>query len=270
MRRLTIFLLALACACAPEAKVIDSPVVRQMELGQKAGTQSFDHATWDGLLREAVRTDDGLVDYAALKAREGELDAYLKTISDVDLSKLNHNEQFALLLNAYNAYTVKLILEHYPGVRSIRDLSDPWKTRRYGVAGQTLSLDDIEHGLLRPIFRDPRIHFAVNCASVGCPPLSAQAFVGRTVDAQLERATRQALSNPRYAVADGDNLRVTAILDWYGADMTDETYMGHAKTVPVWVARYANSDVKDLVKRKGGKPNLHFLNYDWSLNDVKR
>lgn len=264
------WLLVALMGCAPEAKVLDAPIVEQLQQGQSAGTASFEHTAWNALLAAHANPKTGRVDYASLKAKQPELDAYLNTLAGADLTSLGRNEQFALLLNAYNAYTVKLILEHYPNVKSIRDLDNPWKTRRYLVAGHTLSLDDIEHGLLRPLFKDPRIHFAVNCASIGCPPLPNFAFQGAKLDSQLDRVTRNALENPRYAKTNGDQLQLNAIFDWYGKDFTDESFKGHAKTLPVWVARYARPEVKDLVKAKGGSPKIEFMDYDWKLNDLSR
>ncbi|MEZ4458825.1 MAG: DUF547 domain-containing protein [bacterium] len=270
MKIFLVLLTLLFTACAPDAQVIDNPIVKKLDEGQRSGTQSFDHSAWSALLKAASRPNEGRVDYAYLAQHRAELDAYLDSLAKADVAKLGRAEQFALLLNAYNANTVRLILENYPAVKSIRDLSDPWKTARYTVAGSVLSLDDIEHGLLRPIFKDPRIHFGVNCASIGCPPLADFAFTGPNVESQLDAVTRIALTNPRYARVNGDTLELTAILDWYGKDFVDETFVGSAKTVPVWVARFASEDVKKLVKAKGGAPNVVFKDYDWKLNDVAR
>ncbi len=270
MRIFWILLLFFAVGCAPDAKVIDSPIVEQLNLGQRQGTGHFDHSAWNQFLKGAAKPETGRVDYSWVKANQAALDAYLKTLAEADLSTLGRNEQFALLLNAYNAFTVKLISENYPAVKSIRDLSEPWKTPRYVVAGVSLSLDDIEHGLLRPLFKDPRIHFGVNCASVGCPPLADEAFEGKTVESQLNDVVTTALTNPRYAGVKDGKLQLTAILDWYGADFTDETFIGHAKTLPVWVARYSTGEVRELVKKSGGSPDVEFMDYDWSLNDSSR
>lgn len=270
MRIFWTLLLVFAFGCAPDSKVIDSPIVEQLSIGQRQGTGHFDHSAWTQILKAASKPETGRLDYAWVKANQGALDAYLKTLATADLSTLGRNEQFALLLNAYNAFTIKLIVENYPNVKSIRDLSDPWKTSRYVVAGVTVSLDDIEHGLLRPLFKDPRIHFGVNCASIGCPPLSDEAFEGKSVESQLDKVVKAALANPRYAGVKDGKLQLTAILDWYGGDFTDETFIGHAKTLPVWVARYSTADVKALVKKSGGSPSVEFMDYDWKLNDSSR
>lgn len=264
-----LFFLALS-ACAPDAKIIDNPIVKQLNEGQRNGKQQFDHSQWSALLKVASHPDEGRVDYRYLAEHRAELDAYLESVAKADVSQLGRAEQLALLLNAYNANTVKLILESYPNIKSIKNLSSPWKAARYVVAGSTLSLDNIEHGLLRPMFSDPRIHFGVNCASVGCPPLADFAFTGQDVEFQLNAVTRRALTNPRYASVESDKLSLTPILDWYGADFTDEKFIGHAKTVPVWVARFASPEVRKLVQKKGGAPDVTFKDYDWSLNDIKR
>jgi hypothetical protein len=130
-----------------------------------------------------------------------------------------------------------------------------------------LSLDDIEHGLIRPIFKDPRIHFAVNCAAIGCPPLADFAFVGSKLQTQLDTVSSKALSNKRYAVVDGGKLRVTKIMDWYGEDFTKEGWEPVAESIPKWVAPRSTEAVRAYVQK--GDPKLGFLDYDWSLNDVE-
>lgn len=162
------------------------------------------------------------------------------------------------------------MLEHYPNIKSIKELSNPWGTKRYKVGQQTLSLDDIEHGLLRPLYKDPRIHFAVNCASVGCPPLAASAFEGDTLDAQLDAAAKRTLTNPRYAKREGDKLKLTSILNWYGADFTNPNFTGHAKSVPAYVAPYTTPELKAFIDGKDGEPAVSFFDYDWSINDITR
>ena len=175
----------------------------------------------------------------------------------------------ALLINAYNGYTLQLILENYPKVKSIRDIKSPWKTARYKVGKATVSLDNIEHHLLRPIYKDPRIHFAVNCASVGCPPLLNEAFTGASLEKQLNAATKATLTSPLYIKTQGDTLKVTSILKWYGGDFTNTTYKGHTKTVAAFVAKYALPDVASMIKKQNNAPPVSYLDYDWRLNDTK-
>lgn len=244
--------LALSCkiSCfAPRSKVIDAPIAATLH-GATTG-ETYDHSEFDGLLRRFARPDSGRVDYAGLAAEVARLDAYLARLGEVDLARLGRDAQKALLINAYNAFTLRLILDHYPGIESIKDLSSPWKAKRWQLAGELLSLDDIEHGLLRPIYGDARIHFAVNCASIGCPPLADFAYVGPELDAQLDLVTRAVLNDPRYARVEVDAVRVTALMNWYGPDFGD---------VEAFVAKYRDDLPRDA--------QVKFLDYDWHLNDV--
>ncbi|MBA2662434.1 MAG: DUF547 domain-containing protein [Bradymonadaceae bacterium] len=262
---LTLLTLITACS-APSADLLDGPIVAEMTEGQKSGGQVFDHSAFDALLSAHVDAQAGRVNYAGLKADRAKLDAYLQTIAKARMQDLGADEQHALLINAYNGYTLKLIVENYP-VGSIRDLSDPWGSARYEVASHTLSLDNIEHNLIRPIFKDPRIHFAVNCAAKDCPPLRATAYTGEALDAQLEEASRAVLGSPRFVRVEGDKLRVTKLFDWYGDDFTNNDFKGSASNVARYVARYSSDSVRAFIEAKNNDPTVDFLDYDWSLND---
>jgi hypothetical protein len=209
------------------------------------------------------------VRYGGLKAERAALDSYISAVGAADMGTLSGAEQEALLINAYNALTLALILDNLPsGITSIREIDDPWGARRWRVAGHTVSLDDIEHGLLRPVFKDPRIHFAVNCASIGCPPLRARAFQAATLDEELDAATRATLSDPAWCAVKDGKLHLTKLLEWYGADLTAPDFKPRADTLPAWVARYAPPDVAALVDKHSGAPPIKFLEYDWKLNDA--
>lgn len=257
-------------ACAKSAELIDNPIAAQLQEGIASGTGRFDHAELDALLKAHVREDQGRVDYAGLKSDQAKLTAYLERVAQAELNTLSEPQSKALLINAYNAYTLQLMLEHYPNIKSIKDLNNPWGTKRYKVGQQTLSLDDIEHGLLRPLYKDPRIHFAVNCASVGCPPLAASAFEGDTLDAQLDAAAKRTLTNPRYAAREGDALKLTSILDWYGSDFTNPNFKGHAKSVAAYITPYTTPELKAFIDSKGDAIQVSFFDYDWSINDISR
>ncbi len=225
------------------------------------------HDTFDGLLKTHVSAESGMVDYDGLKSNEAQLDAYLQeVIAAANIADLSEDEQFAFYINAYNAYTIKLILERYPKLKSITDYKEPWKQKRWNVAGETLSLDQIEHEKLRPVFKDPRIHFAVNCASVGCPPLRAEAYVASTLEQQLEAATKQTLTQTKYVEVKKGKLYLTKILEWYGKDFVNPEFKGHAESVAQYVARYASDDVVELVNAKGAKTPVRYKSYDWNLN----
>lgn len=257
-----------ACS-APAAEVLDSPIVEEMKEGRQSGSASFDHSEFDALLDEHVDLDKGRVDYAGLKEDREKFDAYLDKIAEVEIEELGEDEQLALLINAYNAYTLDSILEEYPDIDSIRDLSDPFEAKRHKVASYTLSLDDIEHKLIRPIFKDSRIHFAVNCAARDCPPLRPDAYTGGEIDDQLDEATADVLGSSQFVRVEGDELRVTKIMDWYGDDFVDEDFDGHASSLPAYIEQHTpDDDVRSFIEAHDGEPSVSFLDYDWRLNDV--
>ncbi len=256
--------------CAPQASLIEDPIVAKLRQGMREGDSGFDHSGLDALLREHVRAETGRVDYAGLKRDSARLDAYLATLATAPVETMGRPQQQALLINAYNAYTLKIIIERYPALDSIRDLDDPWKTRRHQVARSTLSLDDIEHGLLRPLYREPRVHFAVNCASIGCPPLRAGAYQGARLEQQLDEAAQATLQSERYARMEDGVLKLTAILDWYGDDFINRIYRGYAPTLPEYVARYTTPPIRREIKLADDDLTVRFLPYDWRLNDIER
>ena len=180
------------------------------------------------------------------------------------LSKLAPAELEALLINAYNAITVASILAH-PSVTTIRDIDGVWDETEHRVGGFELTLDDIEHTLLRPFFRDPRIHFAVNCASASCAPLPRWAFDGAKLDRQLDERARLFLADARNVKLEGGTLLLSRYFDWYGGDFTAEGWNPRAATIPEFVALYTTSDVAARI-RSAGPLEVVFFDYDWSLN----
>lgn len=238
--------------------------------------QTVDHTAWDRLLKTYVHPGpDGLnrVDYAAFKSGgHAALKDYIRRLEAVDPGTLDRSEQFALLANLYNAKTVDIVLDHYP-VKSIKDISlgggllgvftgGPWKAKVLEMKGIALSLDDIEHGILRPIFKDARVHYAVNCASVGCPNLGTEAFTGAKLDAQLDAAARAYVNSPRGADPRPDGLVVSSIYNWYEPD-----FGGNEKGVIAHLKTYADPD---LAQKLQGTTSIADYAYDWSLNDIKR
>jgi len=238
--------------------------------------QNVDHTAWDRLLKSYVHPGpDGLnrVDYAAFKSGgHAALKDYIRRLEAVDPGTLDRSEQFALLANLYNAKTVDIVLDHYP-VKSIKDISlgggllgvftgGPWKAKVLEMKGVALSLDDIEHGILRPIFKDARVHYAVNCASVGCPNLGTEAFTGAKLDAQLDAAARAYVNSPRGADPRPDGLVVSSIYKWYEPD-----FGGNEKGVIAHLKTYADPD---LAQKLQGTTSIADYAYDWLLNDIKR
>ena len=218
------------------------------------------------------------VDYAPLIANHTALDRYTVTLSKVTLAEFNQFnklERRAFLINAYNAFTLQLILTKYPDLKSIKDLgsffSSPWKKAFVPLLGQTRSLDDIEHVLLRGAddYDDPRIHFAVNCASIGCPALRPEAYVAARLGAQLLDQTQRFLrdrSRNRYK-ADARTIELSMIFKWYGEDFA-RGFLG-ANSVAEFVASYAGSiglTPEQLAQLKAGAFEIDYTNYNWELN----
>ena len=253
---------SLACA-APRSEPIEGPVVEAIREGLASGTERFDHAAWDGLLREFV-DHEGRVDYLGLLGQRARLDEYLAAIGAADLRTLRRSELLALLINAYNACTVKLILDHAGDgdlPESIRDIPSPWKTKLCLIGGERLTLDEIEHGLVRPLFGDPRIHAAVNCASGSCPRLASWAFTGETLEAQLEQSMREMVNSTDHVRVHNGRLEVSKIFDWYGGD-----FGGSRQDVASYVKSFAAPELLAQIEALGERPKVRYLDYDWSLN----
>lgn len=237
-------------------------VALQESFAEKPDGNKFDHSSFDSLLKENVDVD-GWVDYGQLKASSDRLDAYIDTIGNAEIDELGRSERLAFLINAYNAFTLKLIVEHYP-LDSIKEISDAdrWDAVRWNLAGQTVSLNQIEHELIRPNFKEPRIHFALVCAAIGCPPLSNEAYSGIDLEKQLTRQATYVHQHKTwfdYEVGSGQ-LKLTQLYKWYGDD-----FVQVAGSVEKFAATYAPVLQRDLTS--GSIPNVQWLDYDWALND---
>lgn len=226
---------------------------------------TFDHSTFDELLKRHVSAD-GWVDYVGLKKDAKALDRYIAALARVSVDALDRNEKLCLLINGYNAFTLRLILDYYP-IDSIKDIpaSKRWKHKRWRVGAHTWSLDQIEHEQIRPEFREPRVHFALVCAAVGCPKLRNEAYRADRIEAQLDDQTRYLHSHDRWFRFDaGQNvLHLTKLYKWYGGDFEQA-----GGKVMDFAARYAPQLRKAL--DAGQKPRIQWLDYDWKLNDKKR
>lgn len=235
------------------------------------------HKKWNTLLQNHVEDHGNYsqVNYRAMKADEAKLDVYLAEVSALSKSKFDswsRDQQLATLLNAYNAFTVKLILKHYP-VKSIKDIgslfTNSWKITFFELFGEKTYLDHIEHDLIRgnPKFNEPRIHFAVVCASIGCPKLPNKAFTAANLETQLQagaRAFLQDSSRNRYN-PEKRLLQLSKIFDWYGDDFVNK--FGSPQK---FVAKYITEVPAEQQLIAQGKVKLEYLDYNWSLNDVRR
>ncbi len=251
-----------------------------------ASTQAaFDHshAQWNGLLKKhVVLISDGKatqVNYAGMLSDHAELRTYLAALSALSRQEyegFGNAQKLAFLINAYNAFTVELILSRYPDVKSIKDLgsllTSPWKKKFFKLFGEEKSLDAIEHGMIRVpgAFDEPRIHMAVVCASVGCPALRNEAFVAERLNDQLEDGVVRFLSDHSRNRYDGatKSLEVSRLFDWYGKD-----FAAQAGSVANFLTRYAKQLAADADGERAlreVKPKISFLDYDWSLNDVSK
>jgi len=244
--------------------------------------QSFDHSLWQQLLEQHVllfnQERASQVDYAGMVEDRDQLGTYLQALAGINeetFSAWSEMEQLAFLLNAYNAWTVELILTEFPNLESIRDLGSlfrsPWSRRFVPLFGEQVSLDHIEHELIRGPegYGEPRIHFAVNCASIGCPALRQEAYVADRLEQQLEEATRLFLADKSRNRLDGNTLRVSEIFDWYKEDF-EQGWRG-SNSVGQFLALYQDalelpdSVVSDLEE---GEFRIRNLKYDWSLNSL--
>lgn len=224
---------------------------------------SMDHSIYAGLLRKYV--NDSRVDYAGFKSEETKLDQYLKILEAVDTKSLSEDEQFAFYVNAYNAWTIKLILSGYPDVKSIKDLGNlfqsPWKKEIVRIDGEVMTLDNVEHDILRPRFKDPRVHFAINCAAISCPPLRPEPFQGDILSSQLEDSTRSFLNNPASYKFDDNTFYVSRIFKWFAEDFNHDVLSFYLK--------YAEGDLKQKLSANRKNIQVKYLDYDWSLNKLR-
>ena len=232
-----------------------------------------DHKVWTEVLKNFVIVNGAAskVNYKALKASPDQLNQYLTTLSGVssaDYKAYSDKQKIAFLINAYNAFTLKLIIKNYP-VKSIKDIgglfSSPWKKEFFKLFGKDMYLDKIEHKILRKKFNEPRIHFAVNCASIGCPALRGEAFTAEKLDDQLNEQAKLFLMDKSRNSFDQKKkeLTLSKIFKWF-----DDDFEKNGSTVPKFVARYMTED-EALQKEIANYKVDDYSDYDWGLNEVK-
>lgn len=221
----------------------------------QAAPSEITYEKWNDVLERNVNRN-GMVDYEALKDDEAfqqVIDMLSKVHPDETWSR---NEKMAYWINVYNAFTIKLIIDHWP-VASINDIKEPWDQQFINLKGKRYSLNQIEHEILRPQFNDPRVHFAINCASYSCPLLSEEAITPEQLDQQLERFTKNFINDPRRNTVAPGKLEVSKIFEWFAEDF--EASGG----VRNFISKYSNTDIADSVP-------VRYKDYDWSLNAEKK
>jgi hypothetical protein len=230
---------------------------------------TVDHSEWGRILGRYLKpSPDGINRFAYGRVSEADksaLKAYLAGLEQVKVTALEPNEQRAYWINLYNALTIDVVLDHYP-VKSIRDIggglfvAGPWKKPLVSVQGRRLSLDNIEHDILRKVWRDARVHYAVNCASLSCPNLMGEPFTGAKLEAMLNKGARDYVNHPRGATVKDGELVLSRIYSWYRRDfgVSDADIIRH-------VAGYAEPKLK---KQLAGIETIDDYFYDWSLNDA--
>jgi len=255
----------LAGGCAGSGAAGTPP---QEDAARTVSAAPMDHGPFDRLLKAHVA--DGVVDYGGFKREEAALDAYLATLAAADLSGASREEKLAFYINAYNACTIRLILRHLGSIKSIRDIHKPWDTKEWKLAGETLSLNEVEHKKLREEFWEPRIHFAIVCASIGCPDLTARAYTAGNIDAELDTAAQKFLQSKKHVrtsqsgglLGKSFRLELSQIFNWFEGDFTD----GGTVSVSDFVVKYADEETAAFIREHGGELKISHLDYDWNLN----
>ena len=226
-------------------------------------SKPVDHHIYDSLLRQHVN-EAGFVDYQGFLADSTRFNEYLTQLSNNHPNEKNwsKNERLAYWINAYNAFTIRLIIDHYP-VESIKDIKNGipfvntvWDIKFIRIEDATYDLNNLEHGIIRPKFKDPRIHFAVNCASFSCPKLLNRAYTAEKLDAQLDQAARDFLADPSKNIIGEDEVQLSKILLWYRGD-----FKKYDKIID-FVNAYGPMQVDRKVK-------VSYIPYNWSLNEQK-
>ncbi len=266
-----------------ESRLAAKPdLMDEFEGFDERATEFIGHNRWQSFLDIYLAEDQSIVDVvteteavanlfryrAVSEADKQTLKEYIATLQAVGISNYNRDEQKAYWINLYNALTVRTVLEHYP-VRSIREIdispgffsSGPWGKKLVTIEGVDLSLDDIEHRILRPIWEDNRIHYALNCASIGCPDLWPQAFTPENMEDNLEAAAFKFINNSRGVSIVGGRMTISQIYEWYDEDFggTDEGVLEH-------LLKYARKTLARNITRRIG---LIKTDYDWDLNEAR-
>ncbi|MCG9970481.1 DUF547 domain-containing protein [Christiangramia crocea] len=236
------------------SKGLPNPDVNDEIRAEMGSEVQLDHGAWNSLLQKYV-AENGLVNYKAFKKDREKLDEYLKMLSDqVPDDSWSDAELLAYYINLYNAYTVDLILRNYP-VKSIKDIDGPWTNEFVRVGDANISLGALENSILRKM-NEPRIHFAINCASISCPKLMDEAYTAEKIEEQLEKATREFINSDKNEIT-ANSVKLSSIFDWYKGDFTED-----GMTLIDYVNQYSDT-------RINSGASISFKEYDWNLNEAK-
>jgi len=220
----------------------------------------IDNQIYASLLKKHVI--DKRVNYDGFKKDEKLFDEYLAILSNTDAKSLSQNSQFAFYINVYNAFTIKLVLTKYPGINSIKEIggffSNPWSKKFILLQGRTVSLDYIEHDILRPRFKDPRVHFAINCASKSCPPLRDEPYEGSILELQLDSQVKDFINDNKNSFVKDNTLFISKIFKWFEEDFSNNPLL--------FIKRYASGDLKEKLNSSGENLKINYLDYNWALN----
>ena len=228
----------------------------------KSDALPINHDTWDMLLKKHV-SEEGNVNYKGFIEDKSEFDSYIKQLSANHPNDKNwsESEQFAYWINAYNAFTLKLVLDKYP-VASIKDIKNGipfvntvWDVKFIKIENSTYDLNNIEHGIIRKQFADPRIHFAVNCASYSCPRLRAEAYFPDRLEEQLADQARYFVNNPKKNIISENDVKLSKLFLWYAGDFKKD-----GKEVIEFINKYSNVTISEDAK-------VNYLDYIWTLNE---
>ncbi len=238
-----------------EEKIIEPPKIEEIEEVEEEYVAPFLDQPWTNLLQKHV-SEDGKVNYKSFKNDRDFLKMYLDDLSDpILLETWDASEQLAYWLNVYNAFTVKLIIDHYPmqSIKEIKTLKEPWDFRFIKIKEKWYTLNDIEHKILRKM-GDPRIHFGINCASFSCPPLLNEAFTGKKVDEQLEKLAYNFINDPTRNRITPNAIEISKIFRWFASDFKT------SGTLIDFLNKYSKVNINSTAKKS-------FMKYDWSLNE---
>ena len=253
-------------ASAAKAHLLDSHWTSYQDDSPK----TIDHSIWDKILGEYVVVRSGLINlfsYAAVtEEQKKQIRSYIDSLSNIAIAQYDNTEQQAYWLNLYNALTVLTVLEHYP-VASIKKINispgifskGPWGKPQVRVDGRELSLNNIEHGIIRPVYKDPRSHYGVNCAALGCPQLQTRAFTGANLNTLLDQAASDYINGPGVSIRRG-KLAASKIYNWFGED-----FGTGAQEVVSHIRKYARGDLKKALENIDSIKSYY---YDWTLNDA--